>query len=356
MSRRIAPSESTRRPTVTVVMPCYNYGHYLPRALGSVLGQPGVDVDVIIIDDASPDGSGTVARDLAARDERVRVILHETNRGHIATYNEGLEQVTADYVVLLSADDALPPGALKRATAVMDANPSVGFAYGYPVVFVDEPPKAPTSVRSWTVWSGEEWIEGRCRKGENCIMSPEVVMRTSVQHAIGGYDPGLPHSGDLEMWLRAASVTDVGRVNGPAQAYYRVHGKSMQRTVFAGHVADLEGRLDAFRKVLIGPDARVSRGDELFEIARRSLARGALIYARLAYEHGRTDSEPVDQYLAFAERVWPEARQLRQWNAVARRAELGRRRLEHGFVWKSRRAVTDLENRLRWRYWRRSGV
>ena len=109
MSRRPRPVAPARRPSVTVVVPCYNYGHYLPRALATVLEQPGVDVDAIVIDDASPDGSGAVVRELAAGDERIRAIVHERNCGHIATYNEGLEQATGDYVVLMSADDALAP-------------------------------------------------------------------------------------------------------------------------------------------------------------------------------------------------------------------------------------------------------
>lgn len=356
MSHRRSASPLSRRPSVTVVVPCYNYGHYLPGALATVLAQPGVDVDVILIDDASPDGSGTVVRDLAAADPRIRAIIHERNRGHIATYNEGLEQATGDYVVLMSADDALTPGSLARATSLMEAEPGVGFVYGHPITFEDALPPARTSVRDWTVWSGEEWIQIRCRKGENTIMNPEVVLRTSVQQAIGGYDPKLPHSGDFEMWLRAAAVADVGRVNGPAQGYYRVHSASMQRTVYAGHVTDLEGRLDAFAKILVGPDARLARGEELFDTARRALAGAALRYARLAYEHGRTDVEPVDDYLAFAERVWPQSRHSPRWAAVRYRARLAPARLQNGLVWKSRRALTDLEGRIAWRQWRRSGV
>lgn len=356
MSCRRGPEPLHRRPTVTVVIPSYNYGHFLPRALASVLGQPGVDVEVIVIDDASPDGSGAVARRLAAADDRVRAIVHERNRGHIATYNEGLEQAGGDYVVLLSADDALTPGALARATALLEAEPSVGFVYGFPVVFDHEPPAVRTAVRSWTVWGGAEWIELRCRKGENCIHNPEVVLRTSVQHAIGGYDPALPHSGDLEMWLRAAAVADVGRVNGPGQALYRVHRASMQRTTYAGHVTDLEGRLDAFRAVLVGPGASIDRGEALYATARRSLAIAALHYARLAYEHGRADREPVAEYLAFAQRVWPDVRRHRGWRAVQRRAGLHPERLARGPLWRGRRVVADLEDRVRWRRWRRTGV
>ena len=197
MSRRVRPQPLRRRPTVTVVIPCYNYGHYVGTAVRSVLDQPGVDVDVILIDDASTDGSAEVVRQLAAADPRVRAILHRRNFGHIATYNEGLEQATGDYVVLLSADDALTPGALARAAALLETCPSVGLVYGNNEAFLDELPPVTQKIRSWTIWSGNEWIEKRCQSGRSCIASPEVVMRTAVQHAIGGYDPELPHTGDV---------------------------------------------------------------------------------------------------------------------------------------------------------------
>jgi glycosyltransferase involved in cell wall biosynthesis len=354
--RRPKPTALARRPSVTVIVPCYNYGHFLPTAVASVLEQPGVDVEIIAIDDASPDGSAAVVRALAAADDRVRAIIHDRNAGHISTYNEGLEQARGDYVVLLSADDALTPGALQRATALLEAEPSAGFAYGFPVVFSDRLPPVETKVRSWSLWSGLDWLELRCRTGENCIHCPEVVTRASVQRAIGGYDPRLPHSGDMEMWMRAASVADVGRVNGPGQAYYRVHQRSMQRTAYAGRLQDLEGRLAAFRKVLVGAESRLSHGEELFATARRALALAALNYSCAAYEQGRADLEPIVEYLAFAERVWPRARELRRWRAVEKRAAASPDRLERGLGWKSRRLMSDLQARVQWRQWRRHGV
>jgi glycosyltransferase involved in cell wall biosynthesis len=350
------PQPLGRRPAVTVVIPCYNYGHYLPIAVGSVLEQPGVDVRVIVIDDASSDGSSAVARELASADDRVRAIVHETNRGHIATYNEGLRQAETAYVALLSADDALPAGSLARATALLEANPSVGLVYGHPITFTDDLPPTSTSVRSWTVWSGEEWIERRCRTGRNCIVNPEVLMRTSVQHAIGGYDPELPHSGDFEMWLRAASVSDIGRVNGSTQGLYRIHASSMQRTTYAGHAIDLEGRLDAFEKLLIGPQAQVANGEALLATAKRALALLALGHARSAYAHGRAGDEPVDEYLAFAVRMWPSLPGSRKWRAMMRRASADACDIHRGLEARSLRLAEDLRWRVRWRRWRWTGV
>jgi hypothetical protein len=347
-----------RRPTVSVVVPCYRYGHYLPGAVASVLDQDDVDADVLIIDDCSPDDSGDVADAIAAADDRVRVIRHEQNMGHIATYNEGLGLVQGEYTVLLSADDLLTPGSLGRATALMEANPSVGFAYGHPLEFSDVPPPASTAVRSWSIWGGHEWIEQRCRQGDNCIFNPEVVMRGDVQRAIGGYDPTLPHSGDLEMWLRAAAISDVGWLNDVNQGYYRIHASSMQRTVHAGYLTDLEGRRDAFDSVLLGPSSRFTpeTANRLSELARRAVATAALARATRSFDDGTTEEEPVDDYVAFALDAYPDARSLRAWRSLERRRRAGPERCHRGLQGSGRRLVRDLEGRVRWRRWRRSGV
>jgi hypothetical protein len=101
--------------------------------------------------------------------------------------------------------------------------------------------------------------------------------------------------------------------------------------------------LAAFEKVLGGGPA--DSGEVMLAAARQALARAALGYARSAHAHGRAELEPVDEYLAFAARVWPEARPLR--HARARRQALVR-----GL----HRLAEDLGARARWRRWRWSGV
>ena len=98
--------------SVSVVIPCYNYGHFLGDAISSALDdQPGIDVRVLVIDDASPDGSAEVARQIAAGDPRVDVAVHRVNSGHIATYNEGLlEWADGDYTVLAFRRRQADPG------------------------------------------------------------------------------------------------------------------------------------------------------------------------------------------------------------------------------------------------------
>ncbi|MBC9732924.1 glycosyltransferase family 2 protein [Nocardioides marmotae] len=101
-----------RRARVSVVVPVYDVEAYLPACLDSVLAQEakGLDLEVVVVDDGSPDGSGAIADSYAERDPRVRVV-HTTNRGLGAARNEGLRHVTGDLVAFADSDDVVPPGA-----------------------------------------------------------------------------------------------------------------------------------------------------------------------------------------------------------------------------------------------------
>lgn len=275
MMRLSVPRRPRRGATVTVVIPCYRYGHYLESAVDSVLTQPGVDAQVIIVDDASPDGSGEVAARLARREPRVRAIVHETNRGHIATYNDGLAAVDTEFVSLVSADDVIAPGALGRAVSLMQRHSRVGLVYGAIATFADDDAPRPERTRpysAWRRWTGDEWIASIAASGYNPIASPEAVLRTSAVQQIGGYTAALPHSGDLEYWLRVASMWDVGQIHGPVQAYYRVHGENMHLTDFGSREADIRERYAAFR-VLARPETRAALPTALdrLDTARRTL-------------------------------------------------------------------------------------
>lgn len=334
-----------RRPRVSVVVTCFDYGRWLAGCVDSALEQPGVDVDVLIVDDASRDDSAAVARALAARDPRVRVVVHARNRGHVPSVNQALGLVDGDYVVKLDADDLLTPGSLARSVALLEAHPEVGFVYGRALRFgvhaadrmsrlhrivqartvavTDRPRRIDTRARRWTIWPGAAWLERVCGRGANCISQPEVVMRAATLRTVGGYDERLPHTSDLAMWLRLASRADVGHVDGAIQGLYRVHPQGLQRTVHAGKLTDLRGRLAAFESVLAG--AAVPQADVLLDTARRRLAVEALEDACHAYDRGRVGAEPVEALAAFALGAWRGAEGLPHWRRLERRRRVGAR-------------------------------
>jgi glycosyltransferase involved in cell wall biosynthesis len=347
--------------SVSVVIPCYKYGNFLEECAASVLDdQRGVDVRVLIIDDASPDDSAEVAEKIAARDPRVEVVVHATNQGNIATFNEGLiEWADGDYCLLLSADDRLTPGALRRAADLLDANPDVGFAYGHARWCVEGAPQytARTRVRGWSIWRGEWWLDRRFRQAENPIITPEMVVRTSLQKRVGGYDPQFPKAADMELNLRLAANADVGFIRGADQAYYRVHGQNMSTGVST--LMDLRQRRSVFETVLDRYADNMSDTQRLSDIVHRQLSREALwaaarVYARRPLPESalgrrflgtRANEEDCDfdSLLAFAFDCWPEVRGVPLYRTLRSRERIGPRAMgymlnQKGQWWLRRRS------------------
>lgn len=93
-------------------MPVYNVERFLPACLDSLLAQSYRNLDVVVVDDGSPDGSGDIADQYAARDRRVRAV-HTDNHGLGAARNEGLRHIRGDLLVFLDSDDVLPPDAYR---------------------------------------------------------------------------------------------------------------------------------------------------------------------------------------------------------------------------------------------------
>jgi glycosyltransferase involved in cell wall biosynthesis len=333
--------------SVSVVIPCYMYGHFLEECAASVLDdQEGVDVRVLIIDDASPDDSAEVARKIAARDPRVEVVVHATNKGNIATFNEGLiDWADGDYCILLSADDRLTPGALRRARDLLDAHPSVGFVYGRALHVMDGSPlpTARTRLRGWSVWPGPWWLEHRFRQAQNPIMAPELVVRTSLQKAVGGYDPQLPRAADMEVYMRLAAYADVGFLRGVDQAFYRVHGQNMSKGVST--LMDLRQRQSVFEMVLDRYGDRVPDPKHLSDTVHRQLGREALWAAGRVYDRGRfrqtelarrflgawanEEERDIDELLAFAFDCWPEVSRLPLYRTLRARKRIGPRGMSY---------------------------
>jgi glycosyltransferase involved in cell wall biosynthesis len=332
--------------SVSVVIPCYKYGHFLEDVVTSVLDdQQGVDVRALIIDDASPDDSADVARKIAARDPRVELIVHAANKGNIATFNEGLlEWADGDYSVLMSADDRLTPGALRRARDLLDAHPGAGFVYGHALWVTSGAPTrtARARVRGRSVWPGQWWLERLFRQGENPITSPEVVMRTSLLQRVGGFDARLPHAADMELWMRLAANGDVGFIRGVDQAYYRLHQENMRKGYST--LMDLRERRSVYEAVLDRYGERMPDAQHLSYVVHRKLGREALWTAGRAYDRagvqrtelgqrflgvGAKQEGEVGELMAFALECWPEVSRLPLYRTLQSRKGLGPRAMSY---------------------------
>lgn len=301
--------------SVDVIIPCYRYGHFLTECVESVLTQTSVRVQVLIIDDASPDNSAEVAEDLHRRFSNVAFVRHAINRGHIATYNEGIEWASGDYLMILSADDYLLPGALRYSVELMDTHAEVGMTYGRAITLGDNKAGVESKIDNgrpvWRVVSGAKFM--RLSGARNIVPTPTAVVRTSLQKEVGGYRPELPHSGDMELWLRLAARSSIGIID-VYQAVYRRHTSNMSLAYRQqGWLPDLEQRQAAlqsfFRCCGALPHVRSLRTDMI-----RSLALEALSLASSAFNTGETDI--AERICRFATSTDPRVRCSITWGKL----------------------------------------
>jgi glycosyltransferase involved in cell wall biosynthesis len=304
---------------VSVIVPCHNYGRFLQACVESALDQEGVAVEVIIVDNASSDDTPMIAKQLAA-DRRVKILTRDVDDGHVTTFNDGLAAVTGDYIAMLSADDLLTRGALARSTAALGTHPQVGLVYGFARMFGEQRPERHTRswYRYWSIWSGSQWLERVCQRGRNVMYSPEAVMRTSVVQEIGGYEPQLPHTCDMFMWLNVAAAADVAYVNGPTQALYRRHGSNMSTLRFGNRLSDLTERHRTFELFFARQGARFPDRDHMLGSVRAALSREALATACRWYDAKPKAGEDPAALAAFAVATSPDIRETPLWRAYER--------------------------------------
>jgi sugar O-acyltransferase (sialic acid O-acetyltransferase NeuD family) len=282
---KVAPPAGPKLPRVDVIVPCYKYAHFLRDCVQSVLTQRDVEVRVLIIDDASPDNTVEVAQQLERSDRRVEFRRHIVNHGHIATFNEGIAWAGGDFMLLLSADDRLLPGALGRAAKVFADHPSVGLVHGQAIVG-DDPDRNSQPVSQSTqykVVEGAQFLRTACAGGLNLVQTPTVVVRTQLQKDLGGYRRDLLHTGDMEMWMRFAVHGDIAEL-AAHQAFYRLHGQNMSTKYV--RFDDLKERRTAI-DALVGAYAdKIQEGDRLRAEMIVVLSREAFYMANEAFDSG----------------------------------------------------------------------
>ena len=145
-------------PTVSVIVPVYNVREYLSRCVDSILAQTFADIEVLLIDDGSTDGSGAICDEYAQKDSRVRV-FHQENGGVCAARNCGLDEAKGEYYLLCDSDDAIHPKLIEMAIFQAKTNGLDCLIYGYKIVSEEI-----TLAEIQQENRGEEYVELMTRK------------------------------------------------------------------------------------------------------------------------------------------------------------------------------------------------
>ncbi|MBL8013008.1 MAG: glycosyltransferase [Candidatus Omnitrophica bacterium] len=199
---------------VSVIIPTYNRGSLIARALNSVLSQSFKDFEIIVIDDGSKDNTQTV---LNAFDGKIRYV-YQANGGIARARNRGIELAKGAYIAFLDSDDYWAPEKLAVQVKILDANPKVGIVYGrMPIVNEagDVLGMKPNGI------SGKNFHELLRVWGD--LPTSSVMTRKECFVKAGVFDPELPPMEDIDMWIRIAHTYDLYEVEGKTLAYYWRH-------------------------------------------------------------------------------------------------------------------------------------
>jgi glycosyltransferase involved in cell wall biosynthesis len=205
---------------VSVIIPAFNAGRYLPDAINSVLAQSVRDVEILVVDDGSTDDTAAV---MARFGPPVRYIT-QTNSGVATARNRGLAESRGRYVAFLDADDAWEPNKLKRQLAGLSRRLECRLCFS--AFTVSDAELRPLSVRRLnrqTLTLDELLTTG------NLVGTPSTVMGDRrLFHDVGGFDDALSQCADWDMWVRLAARTNFLYLDEPLVTY-RQHAGNMSR-------------------------------------------------------------------------------------------------------------------------------
>ncbi len=210
-------------PAATVIVTLYNYEKYIEECLNSVYLQTAVELDLIVVDDRSKDGSVDRAaawmRSHGRRFRRVLLVRNRVNRGLARARNRAFEIATTDYVFVLDADNSIYPRCVATLTDALDRC-NASFAYCYLEKF---------GVESGLL-SDRPWDLDALKSGN--YIDAMALVRRSTWRDIGGYSTDMGAMGfeDYEFWLKIAERGGYGAHVPEILARYRVHFQSMLNT------------------------------------------------------------------------------------------------------------------------------
>jgi hypothetical protein len=188
---------ATPNPKVTVLMPVYNGGRFLQKALDSMLTQTFTDFELLVVYDESTDETATILESYS--DRRIRVI---TNKGHLGvagSLRRGLNCARGEYIARIDADDIALPERLQKQVTYLDSHPEVGMVASSCVI-IDEDGR-PTCGSTQALTPEQIYYT---LAFHNCIFHCSVTFRKALVLSLGGYDEATNRAEDYDLWARIA--------------------------------------------------------------------------------------------------------------------------------------------------------
>ena len=202
------------QPTISIITPSFNQARYLPRTIESVLTQDYPNIEYILMDGGSTDGSLEIIQNYA---DRLAYWESNPDRGQTDAINKGFARATGKYLAWLNSDDVYLPGALMEAVKFLENHPEAAMVYG-DCTFIDAQdreigrfPAAQTNIQ-------------RLRRGYVHIPQQASFFRADLWRKVGPLDPSFYFAMDYDLWVRLAKEAPLIYLPGQVWASFRLHG------------------------------------------------------------------------------------------------------------------------------------
>jgi glycosyltransferase involved in cell wall biosynthesis len=213
-------------PLVSVILPVYNSEQFLRESIDSIINQTYTNLEIIIVNDGSTDGSKSIIESYL--DKRIIVIEHPNNKGLIQSLNEAIIKSTGSYLVRMDGDDVAFNTRIEKQVHFLQENPSIGIIGTDAIFFKDHigmpaknweralNTKTPAAIKKVLLW-------------ENCMIHPSICMRGAIAKQLL-YNANQVNYEDYDLWLRAiANNYKIAKLNEPL-LYYRIQEDSITQT------------------------------------------------------------------------------------------------------------------------------
>ncbi len=224
--------EAHSLPLVTVLVPCFNSARFLRQALDSIVSQSYTNLEIILLDDHSTDGSADIAADYAPA---VRVIRQTRNLGQFGNVNAGLALARGEYVCIFHSDDEYLPTIIEEEVHFLRAHPEVGAVfttdrfidaegreYGRMRLPREIPPGAPLDY--------PQVLNALLTHKNRIFVGPSAMVRAAIYRKVGAYDESrYGIAADLDMWVRISRISRVAVLGRPLMRYRHFHGNLSQQ-------------------------------------------------------------------------------------------------------------------------------
>ena len=288
-------------PAISVVIPVYGAGDFLAAALASVFHQTLSPVEVIVVDDGSPDAAG-LDQALAPVLERIR-LLRQPNRGPAAARNLGIRHARGEFIAFLDGDDLWEPDYLARQIALLQSRPGLDMVFCDARLFGDTPAAGQAMMELYPPKAGEVSFETLVAGDCPMVFPSCLLLRREVLVAAGLFEESLRYSEDIHLCLRLLH----GGVRAAYQRPALVRRRAWPGSLSAARERGAQGELIAL--------------EHLRQALPLSPPQAALLEQRLAWRRAGVELRAAKALLA-AGRVREAIAPLARANTVLRRRKL----------------------------------